>query len=108
MIWYQGEANVERAVQYTPLFQSMIADWRSLWKNDFPFYFVQLANFLNMQEVQPNSTWAHLREAQTNALHLEKTGMVVTIDIGEAYDIHPKNKQEVGARLARFGTCRYI
>lgn len=100
-IWYQGEANVERAVQYTPLFQSMITDWRNLWKNDFPFYFVQLANFLNMQEVQPNSTWAHLREAQANALHLEKTGMVVTIDIGEAYDIHPKNKQEVGARLAR-------
>lgn len=58
VIWYQGEANVERAVQYTPLFQTMIADWRSLWKNDFPFYFVQLANFLNMQEVQPNSTWA--------------------------------------------------
>lgn len=100
-IWYQGEANVERAVQYTPLFQAMIADWRQLWKNDFPFYFVQLANFLNMQEVQPNSTWAHLREAQANALHLEKTGMAVTIDIGEAYDIHPKNKQEVGRRLAQ-------
>lgn len=101
VIWYQGEANVERAVQYTPLFQAMITDWRNLWKNDFPFYFVQLANFLDLQEIQPNSTWAHLREAQANALHLEKTGMAVTIDIGEAYDIHPKNKQEVGARLAR-------
>ncbi|MBQ8424321.1 MAG: 9-O-acetylesterase [Coprobacter sp.] len=100
-IWYQGESNVDRAVAYTPLFQAMINDWRALWGYSFPFYFVQLANFLDRQEVQPLSTWAHLREAQANALHLENTGMAVAIDIGEAYDIHPKNKQEVGSRLAR-------
>lgn len=100
-IWYQGEANVEQWQQYTPLFQSMIQDWRKLWNNNLPFYFVQIANFMQEYKVQPESTWAHLREAQANALHLENTGMAVTIDIGEAYDIHPKNKQEVGARLGR-------
>ncbi len=113
-IWYQGESNVERAVAYTPLFQAMIKDWRELWGYNFPFYFVQLANFLDRQEVQPTSTWAHLREAQANALHLENTGMAVAIDIGEAYDIHPKNKQDVGARLARaalaqtYGKGKYV
>lgn len=100
-IWYQGEANVEQWQQYTPLFQGMIQDWRKLWNNNLPFYFVQIANFMQEYKVQPESTWAHLREAQANALHLENTGMAVTIDIGEAYDIHPKNKQEVGARLGR-------
>lgn len=100
-IWYQGEANVDRWEQYTPLFQAMITDWRDTWNNDLPFYFVQLANFLERNEVQPGSTWAHLREAQANALQLENTGMATAIDIGEAYDIHPKNKQEVGARLAK-------
>ncbi len=113
-IWYQGEANVERATQYTSLFQTMITDWRNLWNNNFPFYFVQLANFLPPQEVQPQSTWAHLREAQEDALKLENTGMAVSIDIGETYDIHPKNKQEVGARLARaalahtYGKGKYV
>ena len=106
VIWYQGEANVDRAVQYAPLFQAMIADWRKLWKNDFPFYFVQLANFMERRDVQPSSAWAHLREAQAEALHLERTGMAVAIDIGEAYDIHPKNKQEVAARLARLALAR--
>lgn len=100
-IWYQGEANVERWQQYTPLFQAMISDWRATWGRPLPFYFVQLANFLERHDVQPGSTWAHLREAQANALRMENTGMAVAIDIGEAYDIHPKNKQEVAARLAR-------
>ena len=100
-IWYQGESNVDRWEQYTPLFQAMINNWRDDWKQELPFYFVQLANFLPQQDVQPSSTWAHLREAQANALQLRNTGMAVAIDIGEAYDIHPKNKQEVGARLAR-------
>ncbi|MCH5238849.1 MAG: 9-O-acetylesterase [Muribaculaceae bacterium] len=100
-IWYQGEANVDRWRQYTPLFQAMINDWRDTWNRDLPFYFVQLANFLERNEVQPESTWAHLREAQTNALKLDKTGMATAVDIGETYDIHPKNKQDVGARLAK-------
>ena len=100
VIWYQGEANVGRAAQYGDLFPAMIADWRQQWKNDFPFYFVQLANFLESKEVQPDSEWAALREAQSKALNLESTAMATIIDIGLANDIHPKNKQEVGRRLA--------
>ena len=78
----------------------MIIDWRKKWGYDFPFYFVQLANFMQHQDVQPDSKWAELREAQAQTLHLNNTGMAVTIDIGEAKDIHPKNKQEVASRLA--------
>ncbi len=100
VIWYQGEENSDRWKQYTPLFHAMIRDWRKLWNTNLPFYFVQLANWQAQKQVQPESTWAHLREAQANALQLENTGMAVAIDIGEAYDIHPKNKQEVGRRLA--------
>jgi len=98
-IWYQGESNADRWEQYTPLFQAMIQDWRNLWKKEIPFYYVQIANWQERHAVQPDSHWAHLREAQTNALQLNNTGMAVTIDIGEAWDIHPKNKQEVGLRL---------
>ncbi|WP_455587761.1 sialate O-acetylesterase [Bacteroides sp.] len=100
VIWYQGEANVGRERQYASLFQALIADWRQQWNIDFPFYFVQLANYLKPQEVQPNSQWAALREAQAEALHIDNTGMAVAIDLGLSYDIHPKNKQEVAKRLA--------
>lgn len=100
-IWYQGESNVTRWEQYTPLFQAMINNWREDWGKEFPFYFVQLANFLPRQDVQPDSEWAHLREAQANALKLVNTGMAPAIEIGEDLDIHPKNKQEVGRRLAK-------
>lgn len=100
VIWYQGEANVGREKQYTQLFQALIGDWRKQWKADFPFYFVQLANFQKPQEVQPDSQWAALREAQAEALHVDHTGMVVAIDLGVAHDIHPKNKQEVAKRFA--------
>lgn len=100
-IWYQGENNVGYDEQYRVLFQSMITDWRKAWKQDFPFYFVQLANFLKPEEVQPDSKWAALRDAQAHSLHLPNTGMACAIDIGEVYDIHPKNKQEVGRRLAQ-------
>lgn len=101
IIWYQGEANVGRAEQYAKLFPAMIMDWRKQWNNEnMPFYFVQLANFMKHKEVQPESSWAALREAQAQALHLPNTGMAVTIDIGMEDDIHPKNKQEVGRRLA--------
>ena len=100
-IWYQGENNVGHDEQYRVLFQSMITDWRKAWKQDFPFYFVQLANYLKQEEVQPNSQWAALRDAQAHALYLPNTGMACAIDLGEAYDIHPKNKQEVGRRLAQ-------
>lgn len=100
-IWYQGENNVGYDEQYRVLFQSMITDWRKAWKQDFPFYFVQLANYLKPEEVQPDSKWAALRDAQAHALHLPHTAMACAIDLGEANDIHPKNKQEVGRRLAQ-------
>lgn len=100
VIWYQGEANVGRPEQYGDLFPALITDWRRQWRSDFPFYFVQLANFMESKEIQPDSEWAALREAQTKVLKLDQVGMAVTIDIGLADDIHPKNKQEVGRRLA--------
>ena len=101
-IWYQGEANAGRAYQYRQAFPLMITDWRRHWgAGDFPFYFVQLASFNAANGNSKNgSTWAELREAQTLTLSLPNTGMVVTTDIGNATDIHPKNKQDVGKRLA--------
>lgn len=99
-IWYQGESNAGRAFQYRDLFPMMITDWRVQWNSEFDFYFVQLANFMAKEAEPQESAWAELREAQTMTLHLAHTGMAVTIDIGDAADIHPKNKQEVGHRLA--------
>lgn len=100
-IWYQGESNAGRAMQYRKLFKALINDWRDAWgQGNFPFYFVQLANFMKRSNKPTDDSWAHLREAQTMALELPNTGMAVTIDIGNAKDIHPKNKQEVGRRLA--------
>lgn len=99
-IWYQGESNAGEAFQYRDLMPLMITDWRNRWGYDFPFYMVQLASFTAKQTTPVESTWAELREAQTQTLHLQNTGMAVTIDIGEEFDIHPKNKQEVGRRLA--------
>jgi sialate O-acetylesterase len=98
-IWYQGESNSDRAYQYRKLFPAMIRDWREAWgQGDFPFLFVQLANFV--QTFFPKDCWAELREAQLLTLSLPKTGMAVAADIGDPYDIHPKNKQDVGRRLA--------
>ena len=100
-IWYQGESNAGRAEQYRTLFPVMIRDWRSAWKQgDFPFYFVQLANWRAVREQPAESAWAELREAQMLALKEPNTGMAVTIDIGDAKDIHPRNKRDVGERLA--------
>lgn len=102
VIWYQGESNAGRAYQYRKAFPLMIQDWRWHWgQGDFPFYFVQLAAF-NAGNGNSNngSEWAELREAQTMTLSLNNTGMSVTTDIGEEKDIHPKNKQDVGKRLA--------
>jgi len=99
-IWYQGEANADRAFQYRTLFKTLIQDWRSHWhEGDFPFLFVQLANFMQRKSQPAEDAWAELREAQLMALSLPNTGMAVAIDIGNAKDIHPKNKQEIGRRL---------
>ena len=127
-LWYQGCSNVGRATQYESLFQTLILDWkerfnrhakvapyprsasqqggRSNFRNlelsnsSLPFYFVQIANYLAPKDIQPDSEWAAIREAQRKALQLDGVGMAVNIDIGEANDIHPRNKQEVGRRLA--------
>ena len=101
VIWYQGESNAGRAFQYRQAFQNMILDWRSRRaQGDFPFLFVQLANFMEPVWEPRESAWAELREAQSIALRLPITGMACAIDIGEADDIHPRNKQEVGRRLS--------
>ena len=101
VIWYQGEANTSNAAEYRQRFPAMIEDWRRAWHNpELGFYFVQLANYMAPDEQPSESSWAELREAQQEALKLPITGMAVAIDIGEADDIHPRNKQDVGYRLA--------
>ena len=102
VIWYQGESNAVRAFQYRKAFPMLIRDWRDHWATgDFPFYFVQLASFNEDNGNSENgSTWAELREAQLMTLSLPNTGMAVTTDIGDSADIHPRNKQDVGKRLA--------
>jgi sialate O-acetylesterase len=107
VIWYQGEYNTPCAFQYRKAFPLMIQDWRAQWQQgDFPFYFCQLANY-RVKEVTPvESGWAELRESQRLTLTLPKTGQAVLIDIGEEGDIHPRNKRDVGARLARMALAR--
>jgi sialate O-acetylesterase len=100
VIWYQGEANAGRAYQYRKTFPLLIESWRNEWKDSFPFLFVQLSSFGGQQSSHEGSNWAELREAQTMTLSLPNTGMAVTTDIGNPDDIHPKNKQDVGRRLA--------
>lgn len=103
-IWYQGESNTggEDAYKYRDLFAKMIKDWRQRWNSgEFPFLYVQLANFMQPQAEPGESGWAMLRESQTKTLSsTPNTGQAVIIDIGEANDIHPRNKQDVGYRLA--------
>ena len=102
VLWYQGETNAWRAQQYKKAFPLMISDWRNKWhQGNFPFYFVQLSSFNETNGNSNNgSMWAELREAQTQTLQLPNTGMCVTTDIGDPLDVHPKNKQDVGKRLA--------
>ncbi len=99
-IWYQGENNASRGQGYIygRLFRTMIEDWRERWRlGSLPFLFVQLANYGRVPEI---AQWPELRESQNNTLELANTGMAVTIDIGNPTDIHPRNKQDVGLRLA--------
>jgi sialate O-acetylesterase len=101
VIWYQGETNAARAEQYRTLFPALIADWRRRFgQPELPFLFVQLSNFMAARPEPGESAWAELREAQALALQVPHTGLATAIDIGEADDIHPHNKQEVGHRLA--------
>ncbi len=100
VIWYQGENNAGEAFRYRKLFPNMIEDWRKQWGYDFPFLWVQLASFMELDKQPSESEWAELREAQNMTLSLPKTGQAVITDIGEAFDIHPRNKKDVGLRLA--------
>lgn len=99
-IWYQGEANADRAYQYRELMPLLVNDWRKQWQQPLPFFMVQLANFMERRDNPTESAWAELREAQLKSLNVEHTGMAVAVDIGLADDIHPTNKQDVGKRLA--------
>jgi sialate O-acetylesterase len=101
VIWYQGESNTAKPLEYQRLFPAMIADWREKWnQGDFPFLYVQLANFMEVKDQPTESNWAELREAQLQTLDVPNTGMAVAIDLGEWNDIHPLNKADVGKRLA--------
>lgn len=107
-IWYQGESNASRAYEYGYLFPLMISHWRSEWKQgDFPFYWVQLADFKAEQPQPGDSDWAELRESQTKTQNAIKNGgQAVIIDLGESNDIHPKNKRDVAERLARWALVK--
>jgi sialate O-acetylesterase len=100
VIWYQGEANVDRAGQYRALFPALIHGWRRRWGYDFPFLFVQLAGFGPELPESAECPWAELRESQASALSLPNTAMASAIDIGDATDVHPKDKQDLAHRLA--------
>lgn len=107
-IWYQGESNADRAYQYRTLFPLMIQSWRDEWgQGDFPFYWVQLADFMHESLAPEESAWAELREAQTMTMDkLPASGEAVIIDLGEDKDIHPRDKQNVGKRLARWALAK--
>ncbi len=107
VIWYQGESNAGRAWDYRTLFPFMIEQWRAEWgQGDFPFYWVQLADFKQEKEQPEDAQWAELREAQTKTLSLPNTGEAVIIDLGEGNDIHPRNKHDVAARLVRWALAK--
>lgn len=101
-IWYQGESNVGRDEQYRRLLPAMIADWREAFgQGDFPFYIVSLASFMPHRDAPGDDAWAELREAQAFSAHtVANSGLAVTIDVGDANDIHPIDKKPVGERLA--------
>lgn len=107
-IWYQGESNAGRAYEYGYLFPLMIEHWRKEWnQGDFPFYWVQLADFMAETPTPGDSAWAELRESQTKTQNAVKNGgQAVIIDLGESNDIHPRNKRDVAERLARWALVK--
>jgi sialate O-acetylesterase len=107
-IWYQGESNADRAAEYRALLPALIRSWREIWNgSEFPFGIVQLANWMPRQDQPGKSAWAELREAQTmTADTLPNCGLALAVDIGDAIDIHPTNKQDVGKRLALWALAK--
>lgn len=107
VIWYQGESNAADGDWYRRVLSAMLDDWRTRWQRDtFPFYFCQLANFRGKENLPKNSSWAEFREAQTSCLLIPNTGQAILIDIGEEGTVHPRNKKDVGERLARIALAR--
>jgi sialate O-acetylesterase len=107
VIWYQGESNAGRAHEYQHLFSTLIHEWRTAWGAELPFYWVQLADFRAESVFSEEDTWPLLREAQTLTMHaLPHTGQAVIIDVGEGRDIHPRQKETVARRLARWALNR--
>ena len=101
VIWYQGESNADNGPEYATLFPRMITDWREKWgEGDFPFLYVELAKFRTPQTQPSEGGWAWLRDAQFKTLSLPNTGMASAVDVGNPTDIHPKDKLDVGLRLA--------
>jgi sialate O-acetylesterase len=101
VLWYQGESNTSRAFEHYDLFKLLIKDWRYNWhQGNFPFIYVQLPNFVEVNVETTKYDWAYFRESQLKALSIPHTGMAVSIDIGEGNDIHPVNKKDLGYRLA--------
>ena len=106
-IWYQGESNADRSEQYATLFPAMISDWRERFhQGDFPFYYVQLANYMQDGDQPSDGGWPELRDAQERTRKLKNAELACILDIGESGDIHPKNKRDVGYRLARIALAR--
>ena len=102
VLWYQGESSTAHPTEYEAMFRELILDWRRKWKQgDFPFLFVQLANYGEIAREPAESDWAAVRQAQLDTLKVPNTGMAVAADIGEWNDLHPYNKKEVGRRLAQ-------
>ncbi|MDV4151040.1 sialate O-acetylesterase [Clostridium sp. AL.422] len=107
-IWYQGESNTWHPDDYEELFKTLLKEWRNNWDiGDFPFLYVQLANYAEPSQIKNGDDWARLREAQRRSLKNSNTGMAVTIDIGENNELHPFNKKEVGRRLALLAINKY-
>jgi sialate O-acetylesterase len=107
VIWYQGESNAGTAYEHATLFPFLIEQWRKEWgQGDFPFYWVQLADYMAEKPAPGESNWAELRETQTRTLKLPNTGQAVIIDLGEGRDIHPRNKYDVAARLVRWALVK--
>jgi sialate O-acetylesterase len=101
VLWYQGESNAERPIEYRKLLPALIADWRQNWKQGkFPFLIVQLPNYMEKPSLPGKSNWAMLREAQLKTVSVKNTGLAVAIDLGEWNDIHPLDKKDVAKRLA--------
>ena len=107
VIWYQGESNASTAYEHATLFPFLIEQWRKEWgQGDFSFYWVQLADYRAEKPTPGDSDWAELRETQTKTMKLPKTGQAVIIDLGEARDIHPRNKYDVASRLVRWALVK--